>query len=1380
MSSLLFIVVLQVCLVQSQQVVIHVAQNESSCQGTTVCVYDVVKALQSVKNKTTVYIHPGQYILSNSSGLVTFNTLSDIVIQNYGTGKVEMVCVTDFGLTFIDTHNIKIAGLIVQGCGELYNSTSKNFKNKLDLTFLKFYSTFYFLSCSNVTFDSNIVRESRGIAIQYYAVQGVNTITDCEFIQNPLILSSTMLNSKGGGVYVEFPYCWPGNISCKSPVPSVSHSYYLIKSNRFQQNFAKNQYEIATFILPHETDHDAFGRGGGLSVYFKGICNNNIFNIENNTFIENHATFGGGLFVEFQDSSYNNSISINAHNIFTDNTANKSGGGAHISFFSVNSMQVLNNSIAFDDTIFISNTAQWGGGISFEISRERDLINASNSITFNNCQWKQNNARLGSAVDLSLSQSQLSNTGAIANVVMAKCIFTKNSVISNPSEILGYGVLYANSIPVEFHDRIEFKDNFDGSALVATNNIITFASNTSALFFNNTGRDGAAIALLAFSYIIVHENTSFNFTSNKATNEGGAIFAYYAGGRNLVSSRNCFIRYCNIEKDPQKWRTTFYFDSNEANGKRNSIFSTSVLPCVWGRIAGPDQVKDFSKHVFCWNKTIWQYLNSSCSKEILTDPGRFNYSSELIAIPGKVEPLYISATDDQNKNVTSFLVLSAHSDSVVIDKRYKYISSDSIVLHKKTNADSADNVKQIIVVESEGPRVIRAKIEVKFLECPPGFGLYLESNAHVASAYSCKCPSSLNSYHDYVICYNDILAASILRGYWIGQLRNNTVVGLCKFCKYTDGGNHIPLPKCFEAVQDKFCGETREGPFCSQCKEGFAPAVNSYDYDCVKCSSEEVKYTWILFILLKMLLPFSLFLVLYIFNFSVTSGLLNGPIFFAQILTTAISLDAGDTIPNRDILRNSTQLEESMEAVYIVLYSVWNLEFCNSCFKEFCLHPKINHIHLLLIEYSVAFLPFLMVMFILVIYWVDFFKVRWCVCVFIRCPQKCPSVSKISATIKANIKNGLVAFIVLSYAKIAVITSYLLAPTPIYGSVDNHKLDDVLLFDGRLQFFGHKHRMFALPVLFISSIFLLLIPLVLIINRYDSPERKGGFINHILKQFQHEFRDGKELLSNDNNTQQDTDTDRQTGRQAGRQAGRHRDRHTDTQTERQTRESSSSCCHCNIKDEKDIGIRCGCYKYEDKIKYKIKVNHKHVGLSCKVSFFHGLCGCFTSWSRHDFRWVAGGYMILRLFFLLCYICTDNYMVQYHTQMLLSILAGLFFLVFHPYKKQLHNVVDGCLLLLLAVVISFSMYQYYLTIAGLQLSLRAYIIQYILVFLPAFWIAGCVLFEFKQQKIFKKIKNAYHFISCKRYNHSKELDITVEATEDSNLLVQSNTLYTDNS
>lgn len=120
---------------------------------------------------------------------------------------------------------------------------------------------------------------------------------------------------------------------------------------------------------------------------------------------------------------------------------------------------------------------------------------------------------------------------------------------------------------------------------------------------------------------------------------------------------------------------------------------------------------------------------------------------------------------------------------------------------------------------------------------------------------------------------------------------------------------------------------------------------------------------------------------------------------------------------------------------------------------------------------------------------------------------------------------------------------------------------------------------------------------------------------------------------------------------------------------------------------------------------------------------------------YDKRWVPGLYFLLRVALSVAFVLSPNFLMQAIIQQLLAVLMAAVFLLLRPYKLDKHNSIDGFIFLLIIIINSISIYQYALSMAMENLSLTAFIIQYILVYIPMIWIAFYIL---------KKIKS-----SCKK-------------------------------
>ncbi len=692
-------------------------------------------------NHSTLWVAKGVYYLNQSvpaedknedkndvldqSGDYRFIWVVDIAISVWDDNEtaqdlraipVRVQCENETGLTFIYATNVTIRGVEFSQCGVLQYSTSKVSD---DGSFEQFYTALYFLYASDVTLEFVHVTETPGTGVVMYATVGRNLITNSSFSFNaPRLLANKTSESGGGGLYIEFPYCTPDLQNCTLNFTTlqryVSNSEYVIESCKFFNNTAKIHDEIQSiFITPQLDKHLAFGRGGGLSIFFKGRSVNNSIQVRSCSIMNNIALWGGGLFMEFQDMSNNNNFSMEATKIESNHcfhhaseSKGSGGGGARVGYIFFAPTHAHHNRMSFLNVTFAGNKAYYGGGLSLYASREPTEAIATNTLDFRDCIWTSNLARVGSGVDLSVWHPV--PYGAVIEPSFTDCTFNDNTAqyTQKLGQFVGLGALYSNFIPVSFRGKVFFLNNTE-TALVCIGARIQFHSGCVARFHENSGRTGGAVALMGYSFLEVSSGTSLCFVRNRAEIVGGAIFGQSIGEHNLISSGNCFIRYEEIETPPREWDTTFYFEDNKANSEVNSIYATSLLSCFWGAASGSASIADAANHVFCWNSSLtenqgWIYKNSSCKDEIATSPAKFvvkeNVTSlcsgdsacniSIKVIPGLSTSLPFFTKDDRGNDVINATVLTARvvngsedKSDARIDTTSLYISDNSIKLY---------------------------------------------------------------------------------------------------------------------------------------------------------------------------------------------------------------------------------------------------------------------------------------------------------------------------------------------------------------------------------------------------------------------------------------------------------------------------------------------------------------------------------------------------------------------------------------------------------------------------------------------------------------------------------------------------------------------------
>ena len=942
----------------------------SSCWGESTAklcaTFDLgMKGLNHFKAETTelkiLTIADGVYnFTSKEAG--HFNNVTNIRIQ--GNSNSSVICSSGVGFSFIRSSNITINGLKFIHCGQLQNSTSVH---ETDSQFIQTTVVIYFLYCRNIKVTTISVLDSEGTALIFYNVVGQNTIESCIFKENKNTQSQC---SGGGGINIEYSYCMPGhdanncinNDYSESNVINkfTQNGNFLINNCQFLKNgyFSKHGSYSNAFFIPKKYKHYAFGSGGGLSVYLMGNSSYNNITIHNCSFSGNAAHWGGGLFIQFQDAANSNIFDVYDSN-FTNNKAlygttattkdGTAGGGSRVAFFfhSKQHKGGHNNNITFLGCVFQQNKAYYGGGLSFYSS----LWNDHNTVQLIECVFNENEAKIGFAADFTSTTTQWTSKSSrvtiVPRVYIKKCDFTQNTATNSFDNLTGLGAVNLNGVDIIIQDCANFQEN-KGSALSLINAVFKVSDNSMTRFHKNKGKNGGAIALFGSAFIHAGKNSTFQFTENIAEYVGGAIYHTSLGIYDFVYSHGCFIQYDN-EGDitlSNRWNASFNFADNVADGSPNSIHASTLLPCLRDMSFGnPSQTKE----LFCEdNVWVYSYQNErkDCFTQITTAPSSIvvDDAPDTTVIPGKL-PIHINYTlksntnhsvTSQNSLIVNIFNFTDNSTDIIFPghrkDHFNYISNHELHLFGEEDA-----TKQIFL-ETIDPIAVRTSFIIRFGKCPPGF---IFNN----KTLKCKCAGS---YNNQVFCDLMNISASIARTSWIGpkQECNEThtscelLVGFSPYVMKASLKESIDLPPTVAELNEVLCGKTnRKGTLCGDCKKGYGVSVNTKNYECVKCSEKDQQINWLYYILSEFLPVTIFFILVFLFSMKITHGPLNSFVFFCQIVTTVVRMDANGLTPMQATVKHY----DVYQGIYMTPYDFWNLNFFRSSLMDFVLAKSSRH-----------------------------------------------------------------------------------------------------------------------------------------------------------------------------------------------------------------------------------------------------------------------------------------------------------------------------------------------------------------------------------------------------------------------------------------------------
>ena len=777
------------------------------------------------------------------------------------------------------------------------------------------------------------------------------------------------------------------------------------------------------------------GGGGGISVGFFNYSHSNKVLLCNISISNNTAIFGGGLYVYHNSGTHNNSITV-LDSVFIMNTASiLPGGGADVGFMSTTSDPPFGNSIRIQKTLFDSNNALYGGGLSVFIDCVEHFN--FNTIIVKDCEFHSNKAASGAAVNVNPGSLKSEAGQYIGTVSICDCQFICNTDFSfKTSHHAQRGAFWVSKVPVQFSGNVSFTGNTN-SALHVISADLNFTDNSIYSFFNNVGDCGGAIHLVSGSKMIVGTNVTFFFINNTAS-LGGAICALMEEIHSFVYTESCFI------STKQSENISFNFNNNSASLVGNDIFASSLQSCIT-QCAELTVTGLFTKQCIGEFNFDGQNLTKNTS-DVATYPLDIIFTSnnsELSIIPGMYFNLPVELVDELGSDVTNSFTITVKvhpfNSDMPIALNHRVIDGRTIKVFGKPGW------KGWLLLENYG---IRRSIGFEISHCPPGF---------ILENFECICHSYLSHKHyRYISCYDDYTAFSI--GHWIGYLGNTSekrlytshcVIGLCS----QNLSATIHLPRSSEQLEATVCDTDRCGILCSSCTGNYSVYYHSPRFVCR--SSDGCHYGIPLYIATELLPVTVIFLVILLFKVSLTSGALYSFVFFAQMISLTINKFEMLVVSNK-ILRNALHF-------FLNVYNIFNLAMGNGHYPHFCIVQTKNIMILFMFNYLTVLYAFFLVLATILV--LRLHSCYSCVKLCRRCGRR---------NIRGSIVDGLSAFLVLCYFQCAVTTSRILAPSSLYG-IGNKFYKTMPLYNGKMEYFKGEHLFYAVPAL-LCVIFILIPP----------------------------------------------------------------------------------------------------------------------------------------------------------------------------------------------------------------------------------------------------------------------------------------------------------------
>ena len=390
----------------------------------------------------------------------------------------------------------------------------------------------------NISFSSCSFRDNLSAGLNVF--DSSLSIDRCLFVNNTSnaktrqVIFQPGIFSAGGGLGALF-------------IHAINRSIIITRSEFFSNTALFNNTEF--YISPSSNMSSFYNTGGGVLVAFLHNSEHNSVVLENSTFVNNSATYGGGVYYSFSETAADNRAVITG-GILRENRGAQAGGAIAVSQWdrSRRSTAIVRNST------ITHNWARRGGGVDAFFMNNLETPGDS-ALKFDRVQFLSNTGRGSTAV---LLTSALPLGYPIASVPeFINCTIIdhkrhdkKTASVSSP--------FTSFRVDARFSGHNIFASNRGSGAIQMQNGIIHVEGKLE--LSNNTGYKGAGM-WLTLSQIKLYPHSELLFIGNVAASNGGALCADTFRAHEVIHEYNtdCFLTYVHSKSHtppPSKWKVS--------------------------------------------------------------------------------------------------------------------------------------------------------------------------------------------------------------------------------------------------------------------------------------------------------------------------------------------------------------------------------------------------------------------------------------------------------------------------------------------------------------------------------------------------------------------------------------------------------------------------------------------------------------------------------------------------------------------------------------------------------------------------------------------------------------------------------------------------------
>ena len=991
------------------------------------------------------------YSLLNNSFCIVQNSTDITITSSLSNRPAHIVCNhgDNSGFGFFNVSNLRLLGLTLIHCGGEIKipANVKNFTNISDLYIEPHQRAVILIShCRTVMVQKvSVYGLYFGFAVLMVNALGTYNMTNIAVSNTEKINEcrnvNTSVDFSCSGSGIVFVYM-PNNFSV-----GTEHVMLFLSSVRLYNN--SNFYSFKESIADKYTSlvfKAPIVSGAGLTfIFFSNVHLVQVWvtelNASNNTASHAGAVLMIYIYARAIQRVYMALVHIQNNSVAPTSISHSPG----LTFITLQTFEMAGQNhshIVITSSYFVSNHGYKGGAILF-LSVPQTKVNMQ--FELNDCVFINNVALLsGSAVHI--EPLKLAKLGGFFHIrfTSVEAIGNGHTNKRNNRDVSVFSFILAGSFFVVESSRLI--GNI-GSAIEVYGSVIQISG-----FFvctNNTSTMGSCILLKGISLLMFHKTLHATVSGNNALLSGGAIFAE---GLEVPSDT------CTIALDSAD-RTLMTFSSNTALLDGHDVKISNLYGCTTVGFKNSNLSKLYSK-IFQFTPKTPISMSSRVEKLVIcSDVTDHAYYYTSIIHSGQTIFVPLRAVDAVGNPVYTTVVgyvfaYSRHKWQIIGENYHNVYADTCNVLNFTIVSQTEESGFGELMIQTNSHSSVSLTHKLRLLHCPLGFSISSVNN------HKCDCSSFLASIHGDINCDVQHTSIKIPMFSWFGELSDSPPIE-CQIeegCHKANNTTEVSVGFSFNcppeychatsynsSLPDPLCKYKRKGVMCGQCADGFSTVFGSDE--CQQCSD-----LWMLSLIVYAILGLALVLSLFAIKLTITSGVLGGPIFFANI--SAISL-------HTSFLSN-----EVFTCPYRVLMAVINL---NLGFPV-CFYNGMSNI-------SKAGLQFLLPLYL-------------CCLVLALVVISRYSVNLANLIVGSSVQ-VLVTLIHLSFAKLLLALSEMLTSSTVISS-NNYTSYYVWYFDGNIKYMTGIHLW--LFVLSLTVIVLFVLPYLVFIT-VGSHIRHFRFIN---------------------------------------------------------------------------------------------------------------------------------------------------------------------------------------------------------------------------------------------------------------------------------------------